>query len=96
MEKKKEFTDLAITLSFGVVLFVFVFLLIVWIINLIKYKFQQYVQRSRPLPATTEATNTTTEGGGCDNGTTTRRRGGSFEYEEEQQKPRGSVRSRGK
>ena len=79
--------DLAITLSFGVVLLVFVFLFVVWIINLIKYKFQEYVQRSQipqSLPEEPVADHGTT--------TTTRRRGASIEYEEE--KPRGSVRSR--
>lgn len=95
MEKRKELTDLAITLSFGVVLFVFVFLLIVWIINLIKYKFQQYVQRSQIPQQNVPSVETIGNTEGSDHGTT-RRRAGSLEYEEEQQKPRGSVRSRGK
>ena len=94
MEKKKELTDLAITLSFGVVLFVFVFLLIVWIINLIKYQFQQYVQRSQ-IPQNVPSVETIANTEGSDHGTT-RRRAGSLEYEQQEQKPRGSVRSRGK
>lgn len=94
MEKKKELTDLAITLSFGVVLFVFVFLFIVWIINLVKYKFQQYVQRSQISQQNLPSPETVANTEGSDHGTT-RRRAGSLEYEQEQ-KPRGSVRSRGK